>query len=164
MSDPIRKDFIIIEIQDNIDLSLFRCESEELNKFLNKKAKFNEKNLLSKVYLYLNKNNEKVIGFVTLSNYMLRLADSKQFGIQKIPAALLGRIAIDNEYRGQNLGKDLIDYVRGKCNFIKQFIGCRILVVEVKKEDPIKEYLLNIGFELLHQSKGFHILGFDLLI
>ena len=53
---------------------------------------------------------------------MLRLADSKQFGIQKIPVALLGRIAIDNEYRGQNLGKDLIDYVRGKCNFIKQFI------------------------------------------
>lgn len=164
MSDPIRKNLIIIEIRDTIDLSLFCCENEELNKFLKEKARFNEENFLSKVYLYINKNDENVIGFVTLSNYMLRLADSKQFGIQKVPAALLGRIAIDNKYRGQNLGKDLIEYVLGKCHFIKQFIGCRILVVEVDKEAPIKNYLSNYGFELLHESKGFHILGFDLLI
>lgn len=39
MSDPIRKDLIIIELKDEIDLSLFQCESKELNKFLHEKSK-----------------------------------------------------------------------------------------------------------------------------
>ena len=164
MSDPIRKDLIIIELKDEIDLSLFQCESKELNKFLHEKARINEKNLISKIYLYYQIKSKKVVGFITLSNYMLRLAESKRFSIQRVPAALIGRIAIDNEYRGYNLGRDLLLFARGRCNYIKDFIGCRILVVEVKKDDPIIKYLNSFGFELLHQSKGFNILGFDLLI
>jgi len=164
VSDNIRKDLFIIEIEDDIELSSFCCESEDLNDFLHEKALINEENLLSKIYLYYNRITKKVVGFITLSNYMLRLADSKKFGIQKVPAALLGRIAIDNEYREHNLGKDLIAFVRERCNYIKNYIGCRLLVVEVKKDDPIMKYLNNIGFELLHESKGFNILGFDLLI
>ena len=95
---------------------------------------------------------------------MLRLAESKKFGIQKVPAALIGRIAINNEHRGYNLGRDLILFARGRCNYIKDFIGCRLLVVETKKDDPIVKYLTSFGFEFLHESKGFNILGFDLLI
>ncbi|KKL56104.1 hypothetical protein LCGC14_2248760 [marine sediment metagenome] len=95
---------------------------------------------------------------------MLRLSDSKKFDIQKVPAALIGRIAIDNEYRGHNLGKDLIQFAIGRCNYIKYYIGCRLLAVEVKKEDLIKDYLENFGFELVHESRGFYILAFDLLI
>ena len=93
----------------------------------------------------------------------MRLSDSKEFGIQKVPAALIGRIAIDNKYRGQNLGKDLIQFARGKCHYIKNYIGCRLLVVEVMKQDPIKSYLINFGFEVVHESKGFTVLPFDLL-
>ncbi len=164
MSNPIRNNLIIIELKDEIDLSSFQCESKELNEFLHEKSRFNEKNLISKVYVYYHIKSKKVVGFITLSNYMLRLAESKKFSIQKVPAALIGRIAIDNEYRVHNLGRDLILFARGRCNYIKDFIGCRLLVVEVKKADPIIKYLNSFGFELLHQSKGFDILGFDLLI
>jgi len=164
VSDPIRKNLIIIELKDDIELSKFHCESEELNEFFLEKATYNEKNLISKVYLYYNRKDKAVVGFITLSNYMLRLAEGKKFGIQKVPAALIGRIAIADDYRGNNLGRDLILFARGRCHYIKDFIGCRLLVVEVKKEDPIMKYLLSFGFELLHQSKGFFILGLDLLI
>ncbi len=164
MLDPIRKDLIIVELKDEIDLGSFQCENNELNEFLHEKARFNEKNLISKIYLYYHLKSKKVVGFITLSNYMLRLAESKKFGIQKVPAALIGRIAINNEYRGYNLGRDLILFARGRCNYIKDFIGCRLLVVEAKKDDPIVKYLASFGFEFLHESKGFIILGFDLLI
>ena len=164
MSDPIRKDLIIIELKDDIELSQFHCESEELNEFLHEKAVYNEENLISKVYLYYHTKDKKIVGFITLSNYMLRLADGKKFGIQKVPAALIGRIAIADDYRGHNFGRDLILFARGRCNYIKYFIGCRLLVVEIKKQDPLVKYLISFGFELLHQSKGFIILGFDLLI
>ena len=164
MSNLIKKDLIFIDLKDNIELNQFHCESNELNQFLHEKARYNDKNLISKIYLYFNVKDKKVVGFITLSNYMLRLAESKQFGIQKVPAALIGRIAVDNNYRGHNLGKDLILFARGRCNYIKNFIGCRLLVVEIKKDNPIMKYLLSFGFELLHQSKEFDVLGFDLLI
>jgi len=164
MSPLNKENLLFTELRDDIEISSFKCESEELNEFLTKKAKFNNENLISKVYLYYDKSIKKVVGFITLSNYLLRLSDAKDFGIQKVPAALIGRIAIDNEYRGYNLGKELIQFALGRCHYIKNYIGCRLLVVEVKKADPIKNYLVNLGFELLHESKGFFILGIDLLI
>ena len=164
MSSLNKQNLIFTALRDDIDISSFKCESEELNDFLTKRAKFNDENLLSKVYLYYDKATKKVVGFITLSNYLLRLSDAKEFGIQKVPGALIGRIAIDNDYRGYNLGKELIQFALGRCHYIKNYIGCRLLVVEVKKEDPIKNYLVNLGFELFHESKGFFILGMDLLI
>ena len=50
------------------------------------------------------------------------------------------------------------------CNYIKNYIGCRLLVVEVKKnKDQILKYMQDYGFEILHVSKGFYYLGLDLL-
>jgi hypothetical protein len=77
MSNPIRRDLIFTELRDDIEISSFQCENEVLNEFLHKTAKFNEKNLISKVYHYYNKSTKKVVGFITLSNYLLRLSDSK---------------------------------------------------------------------------------------
>ena len=53
MSDNIRKDLFIIEIEDDIELSSFCCESEDLNKFLYEKAKFMEENLTQKNFYKL---------------------------------------------------------------------------------------------------------------
>ncbi len=164
MPDDIRKDLIFIELKDDLDTNSFLCESDELNEFFHHNSKFNEKNLLSKTYIYYNEKNKEIVGFASLSCNLLKLANSKEFGIQKIPAALLGRIAIDNKYRGYNLGRDLLAYVRGKCNYIKNHIGCRLLIVEVKKSDPILDYFKEYGFEIFHKSKSIHYLGFDLLI
>ena len=116
MSNLNKKNLIFTEFREEIEISSFKCESEELNEFLHKRAKINEQNLISKVCLYYNKSNKKVVGFITLSNYLLKLSDTKEFNIQKVPAALLGRIAIDNEYRGYNLGKDLISFALGRCH------------------------------------------------
>ena len=85
MSDPIRKNLIIIDLKDDIELSHFHCENDELNEFLHKKEKYNEKNHLSKVYLYYHRQDKTIVGFITLSNDMLRLAEGKKFGIQKVP-------------------------------------------------------------------------------
>ena len=52
MSDSIRKDLIIIELKDEIDLSLFQCESNELNEFLHEKARLMKKILFQK-YIFI---------------------------------------------------------------------------------------------------------------
>jgi len=164
LSNDIKRELIIIELTEDIDINSFSCENEELNKFFHEQSKYNNQNLLSKIYICLNTRNKEIAGFISLSNYSLRLADSKDFGIQKVPAALIGRLAIDNRYRGYNLGNNLISFVYEVSNYIKNYIGCRLLVVEVKKnKDQILKYMQDYGFEILHESKGFFYLGLDLL-
>ncbi|MBA7702738.1 hypothetical protein ES703_111508 [subsurface metagenome] len=163
MSELKKKDLIYIEINDQIDISTFCCESDELNKFFHEKSKKNNQYLLSKVYICLNFKKNEIAGFITLSNYLLRLADSKKYGIQKVPGILVGRLAVDNKYRGMSLGNDLLRFTFEICNKVKKYSGCRLLVVEIKKKDPILEYMKEFGFEDLHSSKIFHYLGIDLM-
>ena len=164
MFNDIRKDLLIIELSDDIKTNSFCCEKDDLNTFFHERSKYNNKQLLSKIYIYFNTKTNVVIGFISLSCYLLKLANIKDFGIQKVPAALLGRLAIDNKYRHYDLGKDLISYIYGVCQDIKNYIGCRLLVTEVEKKDPILEYLKDYGFEIVHEGKRFYYLGIDLLI
>ena len=60
-----------------------------------------------------------------------------------MPAALVGRIGIDDKYRGQDLArKYLIKYVLGVYNEVKNLIGLRLLIVKVERGDKIKDYLI----------------------
>ncbi|MHA1488191.1 MAG: hypothetical protein ACTSRI_00635 [Promethearchaeota archaeon] len=70
MSNPIRTKLIFTELRDEIEISSFQCESEELNEFLHETAKFNEKNLISKVYLYYNKSTKIVVVFIIINLFM----------------------------------------------------------------------------------------------
>ena len=163
MPELEKKDLIYIEINDQIDISTFCSESDELNKFFHEKSKYNNRYLLSKVYICLNTEKDEIAGFITLSNYSLRLANSKKYGIQKVPGILIGRLAVDNKYRRMNLGNDLLKFSFEKCNKVKKYSGCRLLIVEIKKNDPIIKYMKEFGFEELHFSKTFHYLGIDLM-
>ncbi len=163
MNEEIIKNLIFIEINDTTNISNFYCNNEELNSFFREKALKNNQNLLSKVYICLNIINHEIAGFITLSNYLLRLADSKLYGIQRVPAALVGRLAVDNKYRGLNLGTYLLSFAFEECNHVKKRIGCRLMVVEVKKGDLILDYMKSVGFQELHSDKTFNYLGLDLL-
>lgn len=165
MSELKKEDLIYIEINDRIDISTFYCESEELNKFFHEKSKYNNRYLLSKVYICLNTKKNEIAGFITLSNYSLRLADSKKYGIQKVPGILISRLAVDNKYRGMNLGNDLLkfSFEFEICNKVKKYSGCRLIIVEIKKNDAIINYMNEFGFEELHFSRTFNYLGIDLM-
>ena len=81
-----------------------------------------------------------------------------------MPAALLGRIGIDDKYRGQDLAREyLIRYVLGVCNEVKNYIGLRLLIIEVERGDSIKDYLIKNGFQEEKSNKKFHFLSIDLL-
>jgi len=77
---------------------------------------------------------------------------------------LLGRLAIDDKYRGSNLGEDLIKYAIGICDEVKDLIGCRLLIVEVRKTDSkLLNYFLKKGFEKIREGTQFHYIMIDLL-
>jgi len=157
-------DLIITEINDQLDTESFHCQNDKVNDFLHNFAIYNNQNLLSKVYVLIEKGPNNLVGIISLSAYRLTLPHSKKYTIQQVPATLLGRIGIDDKYRGHNLAREyLIKYVLGVCNEVKNYIGCRLLIVEVDREDPIKDYLIKNGFQEEKSNKKYHFLSIDLL-
>ncbi|MHA1490007.1 MAG: hypothetical protein ACTSRI_10160 [Promethearchaeota archaeon] len=162
-------DILIRIIDEECNLKSFKCEKDIVNKFFYKKSIFNNKNLLSKVYIIENIRNKNIIGFFTLSIYRLNLEHGKKYGIQKIPAILLGRIGVDNNHRGLRLTEThIIPFTIGVCNDVKQNVGCRLLITEIEKGDQkgdqLKDYLLEIGMNEEKITRSHHILSVDLLI
>lgn len=152
------------EINERQNITSFHCQNENVNEFLNKYALYNNRNLLSKVYILTDKDTEDIAGIVSLSAYRLNLPYSEKYSIQQVPAVLLGRIGVADKYRGQDLAKEyLIKYALGVCNEVKNYIGCRLLIVEVEREDPIKEYLIKNGFQEETSNKKYYFLSIDLL-
>ncbi len=66
------------------------------------------------VYVIHEEGNQSVIGYYTLSAYILKLSDLPEEESKKLPkykelpANLIGRLAIDSESQGQNLGERLL--------------------------------------------------------
>jgi len=160
----IENDILIREIDEECNLKSFKCKKDIVNKFFYKKSIFNNKNLLSKVYIIENIRNKDIIGYFTLSTYRLNLEHGKKYGIQKLPAILLGRMGIDNNYRGLRLTEThIIPYTVGVCDDVKQNVGCRLLIAEIERGDQLKDYLLEIGMNEERITKSHHILSVDLL-
>lgn len=160
----IEDNILIKEIDEDCNLKSFKCEKDIVNKFFYKNSLFNNINLLSKVYIIENIGNKDIIGYFTLSTYRLNLEHGKKYGIQKVPAILLGRMGVDNDYRGLRLTEThIIPYTIGICNDVKQNVGCRLLIAEIEKGDTLKDYLIKIGFNEERITKTHDILSLDLL-
>jgi len=99
-----------------------------------------------------------------LSAYDLHLGDTRIFGISQIPCVLLGRIGIDDKYRGHDLTKKFIlKYSMGICNIITSNIGCRLLLMEIELHDPFRKYCIKNGFKEIKSNRKYHFIIRDLL-
>ncbi len=127
--------FFITEIHDQLKIESFHCQNDSVNEFMHEYALYNNQNLLSKVYVLIDEDKEAIAGIVSLSAYRLNLPHNKKYSIQQVPAALLGRIGIDDKYRGQDLAREyLIKYALGVCNEVKNYMGCRLLFLKFKEK------------------------------
>ena len=107
-------------------------------------------------------DGEHIAGFYSLSAFSIRLSSmpevlaAKLPRYGKIPAALIGRLARDERYRGRNIGALLLaDAVRRTLN-AAQDMAVHAIVVEAKNESAVTFYR-SFGFTpfSLHPSRLF---------
>jgi len=108
-------------------------------------------------------DSNEVVAFFTLSASQLNTGDARIFGIDKVPIVLLGRLGVDNNYKGKNLGFALIKIALDKSLEASKIIACRLLLVETTLD--MKSYYLekvNMGFKWFRDRKNTSILFIDL--
>jgi GNAT superfamily N-acetyltransferase len=101
------------EALEDHDRSAFSCGVPELDGYLRERASQDAKRKVAAPFVMINQER-RILGYYTLSAYGVRLAELPPDLSKKlpkyplIPATLLGRLAVSQDYQGQKLGSLLL--------------------------------------------------------
>ena len=149
--------YIATLLSDTHAKERFSCGKPMLDDYLHKQAKQDVKRKLSACFV-LSDDGTEIKGYYTLSNSSIPRLQLPESIIRKLPSykdlpvTLLGRLAVDNKFRGQRLGeKLLIDALKRSFDAASNSTASMAIIV-----DPIDEEATNFyfkyGFILLPDS------------
>ena len=169
--------FTLVRLSSEHQILPFDCGDTDLNDFLHNDAKNYTENLLAVTYLLESENstaaffsllNDKVSLEDTDSNSRWRkyfrdiMPQGKRF--KSYPAVKLGRLGVDNSFKGQGIGTIILDYIKGLYVNDKR-AGCRYITVDAYRES-LRFYEKNGFKHLTEKDKGAdtRLMYFDLLL
>lgn len=103
----------IVPLQKSHHRNKFRCGNPSLDLYLKKHARQDAKKKVTACFVLPNQDKE-VMGYYTLSSTSILLNEAPPSLTKKlpryplVPAILLGRLAISEDYHGQGLGETLL--------------------------------------------------------
>lgn len=137
-----RDDYNIVDLFPETILESFKCTEDDLNDFLINDSKAYQEELLSKTYLVVNKVTEDIAAYFSLLNDVIKLDETEKRTRNRInrripyskhrshyPAVKLGRLAVDERYAGQGIGKYVLDNLKYIFTHDNR-TGCRFLTVD----------------------------------
>lgn len=135
----------------------FECGRESLDAYLKKQATQDVKRSLSVCYVL--ETQEKVVkGYFTLSSASIPRTDMPEEILKKLPkgyndfpATLLGRLAIDNSVKGQQLGSALL-YAALKRAYINTNVIASLAVIVDPLDDEARSFYKKYEFINLPDS------------
>lgn len=131
------------------DRGAFDCGDEALNQFLNRHARQSHEKGGAKTYLAVSENNEKVLGYYSLSPASIayeRAPEVIKRGLARhdVPAFRLGRLAIDLSVQSQGLGGQLLLAAGRRCLLVAAQVGGVALLIDARNE-RVAEWYANYG-------------------
>ena len=145
-----------IELLDKQDRTAFDCGTGQLNTYLKSTANQDMRRGLARCFVAIHVSTGTLAGYYTLSATTVSLHDLPKgnFGrYENVPAALLGRLAVDLRFQGQKLSRTLLlDAMR---QMSTSAVAAAVIAVEAK-DDRAAEFYRHCGFKkLCHIRKTF---------
>lgn len=131
-------------IDEKHDLGNFSCGIGTIDAHLKTRALSDCKKFLSKTYVI--SDNKKVIAFCTLVLHSLRneekelFIDKDQIEKQRVPALLIGELAVDEQYHGNKIGASLIQKVIQYALKISEYVYFPVIIVDAHSEKLVSYY------------------------
>jgi GNAT superfamily N-acetyltransferase len=132
------------------DRSTFCCGEEALDQYLRNHAGQDIRRNLTSVFVAVDDPSGQVIGYYTLSAASFSRDDLPEELARKlprypIPAALIGRLAVDRGFHGQQYGKFLLLNAFERVMRASDAIAIHAMVVEAK-DDKAAAFYAKYGF------------------
>ncbi len=106
-------DSVVERLSKRHDRAAFSCGNEALDRYLKHQAGQDQRSHVATVFV-LSLGDGTIVGYYTLSATALRLSELPEASVRKlpryplVPAALLGRLAVDKRFRGIGHGRFLL--------------------------------------------------------
>ena len=129
------------------DVSKFDCAEPVLNDWLRRRALQNQQSGASNTYVVLDKM--RVAGYYSLAAGSVARATApgrvRRNAPDPVPVVVLGRLAIDQDYQGQGLGRALLRDAILRILQAADIIGVRAILVHALSEEA-KRFYEGCGF------------------
>jgi GNAT superfamily N-acetyltransferase len=138
-------------LSNHHDRAAFDCGVLELNDFLKTKAHQHERRHLAKTFVVTPASDPaRIAGYYALSMTHIQFASLPETTRRKLPkhplpAALIGRLAVDQRFRGQGLGGLLLIDAFRQILRASDKVACAAVLVEAK-DDAARAFYLHFGF------------------
>ena len=136
-------------LNEDIDISLFRCREPDLTEFLIEDALENQAARLSVTRIVSFEG--KIAGFFTLTNdCIIRKGVSDDDGEEwypypHYPALKIARLATHQEFEGRGIGRAMLVKTMAIAMRLSHYVGCRMITVDSKPDS--EEFYLKYGFQ-----------------
>lgn len=133
------------------DVKGFDCGIPELNRYLQHFASQHQKTGISQTYVLADtKEPQVVLGYYAVSAAQIDVnqvseGDRKRLPRYPLPCFRVGRLAADQRYHGNGLGKILIGCAVDRCLAAREQVGAFALIVDAKDETA-KAFYEHFGF------------------
>lgn len=120
----------------------FDCGEPDLNDYFMFTARQHMEKGYAQVWVAVPEpGSAHVIGYYTLSMSSVASVEvPSKTGIKKIPAILLGRLAVDNRCQGQNIGIRLLMHAQRSALLLSRKVGVHALIVDALHEQAAAFY------------------------
>jgi ribosomal protein S18 acetylase RimI-like enzyme len=149
-------EYVLEPLNSTHDRTTFSCGVDSLDAYLQQQASQDMRRHLAGVFVLRKANDPAVVGYFTLSALSISLtalpeASTQHIGrYQQVPATLLGRLAVDEHYQGQQLGRRML--LNALQRSYHNVIGSALMIVDALDERAA-DFYRHFGFlSLPHQS------------
>jgi GNAT superfamily N-acetyltransferase len=158
---------IILSIQDKEEipnLNTFDCGVAELNLYLVKYAKQNDKNGLGKTFVGVEKN--KIVGFFTLATAQVSFETlpkdlAHNLPHYPIPAIRIARFGVDKHFQSKGFGAELLRLALGRILMVSLVTGVYLVLVDAK--ETAKGFYEHFGFMPLQLEPSTYFIAVETL-
>lgn len=134
------------------DVSTFDCGAASLNDWLRTRALKNETTGASRTFVSIDSETSVVAGYYCLSASSLLLEGTpgsvRRNMPDPIPVILIGRLAVDQAFKGMGLGASLLQHALLKGLEASRIVGARAFIVDALDDDAERFYS-KFGFALM---------------
>ncbi len=141
---------VIAPLERRHDRALFSCGVEQLDEYLKRRASQDVRRRVARVFVATDEMSDRVLGFYSLSALAIDVSSlpprqARRLPRHPIPAALIGRLAVDRMVQGRGLGRLLLADAVQRTLGVSDQIAIHALVVDAKN-DAAREFYLAFGF------------------
>lgn len=146
MLNPESTDFSIELLASHHDKAAFSCGNEQLNRYLHVSAIQDKKRHIAIPYVIYDLDRQRIIGYYTLSMSGINLEQLPPEIIKKLPkypvvgVNLIGRLAVDLDYKGFGWGKLIIMDAFQRSLNISEATGSFAVIVDAIDDDAVRFY------------------------